>query len=298
MTAQTLLQGDVASERQMSLQRWMPFQREDRLMLSIGLYGSLFLTLFVPILLIVIWSLVSMDYGWFAPDLFPEALAMDYWREIFATGNVMGSVILSLTIAGIVTLATSLLALPTAYALARFPFKLKRAVEIYVLAPMIVPGIVVATGLGELFFRIGLNQTIIGVILAQIVGTLPLMIRLLTATLESIPSDVLYAARMLGANPLRMVLYIVVPMAMPGFVAGGLLTFIGSFDEFDKTFIVGAPMIQTLPVRLFNYIDGGSIIFPLASVVALLLLIPMVVIFYLAGRIARDDVLASGMGKL
>lgn len=292
MTAQALSQRDVTNRR------WMPFGLEDRLMLSIGLYGSLFLMLFVPILLIVIWSLVSMDYGWFAPDLFPEALAMDYWREIFATGNVMGSVMLSLSISTVVTLVTALLALPTAYALARFPFKLKRVVEIYVLAPMIVPGIVVATGLGELFFRIGLNQTVLGVIFAQIVGTLPLMIRLLTATLEGIPSDVLYAARMLGANPFRMVLHIVVPMALPGFVAGGLLSFISSFEEFDKTFIVGAPLVQTLPVRLFNYIDGASVVFPLASVVALLLLVPMVVIFYLAGRIARDDVLASGMGKL
>ena len=278
--------------------RWLNFRAEDKLWLSVGLYGSLFLTLFFPLSIIVIWSMVSKDYGWFAPDLFPEALAMDFWRDVFNTGNVMGSVALSLGIACIVTFSTAVLALPTAYALARFPFRLKRAVEIYVLAPMIVPGIVVATGLGELFFRIGLNQTIVGVILAQIVGTLPLMIRLLSATLESIPSDILHAARMLGARPMQMVFHIVVPMALPGFVAGSLLSFISSFEEFDKTFIVGAPLVQTLPVRLFNYIDGSTVIFPLASVVALLLLIPMIVIFYLAGRVARDDVMASGMGKL
>ncbi len=88
------------------------------------------------------------------------------------------------------------------------------------------------------------------------------------------------------------------PLAWPGFIAGGLLTFVASFEEFEKTFVIGSPFVQTLPVILWTYLGGAGIIFPNAAVVTFILLVPMLIVFFLAGRVLRDDVLASGMGKL
>jgi multiple sugar transport system permease protein/putative spermidine/putrescine transport system permease protein len=275
-----------------------PFREEDRPWLSFGLYAGLFVSVCVPLLIVLMWSLVSKGNGWFAPRLAPPELSVDFWRDILKTGDIFGSITLSLVIALAVTSFTSVLAFPTAYALARFPFKMKKAVEVYILAPLIVPGIVVAVGMGELFYRLGFQQSVVGVILAQTVGTLPLMIRLLAATLEGIPSDIIHAARTLGATQRKAAVHVVIPMSIQGFMAGWLLNFIASFEEFDKTFIVGAPLVQTLPVRLFSYIDGGSVVFPLAAVVSFLLLAPMILVFYLAGRVVKDDVMSAGMGKL
>jgi ABC-type spermidine/putrescine transport system permease subunit II len=280
------------------MQRLHPFRAEDRPWLGLGLYAGLIVTVGVPLVIVLMWSLVSKGNGWFAPRLFPPALSLDFWKDILKTGDIFGSISLSLLIALAVTLLTSVLAFPTAFALARFPFKMKKAVEVYVLAPLIVPGIVVAVGMGELFYRLGFQQSLVGVILAQTVGTLPLMIRLLAATLEGIPSDIIHVARTLGATQAKTTIHVVIPMAIQGFMAGWLLNFIASFEEFDKTFIVGAPLVQTLPVRLFSYIDGGSVVFPLAAVVSFLLLVPMVLVFYLAGRVVKEDVMSAGMGKL
>src|SRR4029078_89555 len=98
---------------------------------------------------------------------------------------------------GVVALS-AVLAMPTAFALAKIPFRLKRLVEMFILAPLIVPGLIIAVGIGTLFFRVGLPHSVPRGILAQTIGTLPFMIRVLAATIEGIPADLIHAARTLG----------------------------------------------------------------------------------------------------
>lgn len=271
------------------------FSNEDSLWLAIGLYGALLLVIGVPLAMIVLWSFAD---GWFPPALIPTAFTLEHWRQIVEDRGLAEATLRSILIATTVTALSGVIALPTAWAMARFPFRLKRAVEMFVLAPLIVPGLVVAVGVGQLFLSLRLAYTVPGVILVQLIGTLPLMIRLLSASLGTIPEDLLLAARSLGASPLRAVLAVVLPLSVPTLVAGGLLTFVESFQEFDMSFIVGAPLVETLPVRLFFYLDGSGIRFTSAAVVSLILLAPVLIVFVLAGRIMRDDVMASGMGKL
>jgi multiple sugar transport system permease protein/putative spermidine/putrescine transport system permease protein len=279
---------------------WRPARRpRGGLWLTIGLYSSAALTLIAPLLITFLWSMVDPKAGWFAPDILPPSLSLHQWRAAAADRGLVTSVFRSLFISAAVVLLSSILALPTAYALAKIPFRAKRAVELFVLAPLIVPGLIVGVGVGDLFFRIGLAYTIPGVILAQTIGTLPFMIRVLAATLEAVPTDLINAARTLGASPLKVAWHILVPLAWPGFIAGGLLSFVASFEEFEKTFIVGAPLVETLTVKLWASLGGKVMIFPNAAVVTFIVLLPTVIIFFLAERAMRNDgALAAGMGKL
>lgn len=265
---------------------------------SILLWTYFALTLLVPLGVIALWAFYNPLVGWFPPDIFPKSLSLSAWREVLADRNILPSAVLSLTIAITVTVLSGLLAFPTAWALARFEFSTRRAIEIFVLAPLIVPGIVVAVSLGEIFFSTGLAGTVSGVVLVQTVGTLPLMIRILTATIEGIPEELILAARTLGAPYRTAVLRIALPLAWPGFAAGGLLNFIGSFEEFEKSFMVGAPAVQPLSVRLWSYLGGDILILPTAAVVTFILLVPMLVVFVITERITREDVMAAGLGKL
>ncbi len=76
-----------------------------------------------------------------------------------------------------------LLGLPSAYAIARRPLRHRALIELLVLTPLMMPSVVLATGLGSIFIRLGLSQTIAGVVLAQTIVILPFMIRIVTATL-------------------------------------------------------------------------------------------------------------------
>jgi multiple sugar transport system permease protein/putative spermidine/putrescine transport system permease protein len=267
--------------------------------LTIGLYVALTLTLLAPLVVAFLWSMVDPKSGWFAPDILPPSLSLTHWRAALDDRGLVESILTSLFISTVVVTLSALLALPTAYALAKIPFKAKRAVEMFILAPLIVPGLIVGIGIGYVFFKVGLAYTVPGVILAQTIGTLPFMIRVLSATLEAVPADIINAARTLGASPLRVGWHILVPLAWPGFIAGGLLSFVASFEEFEKTFIVGAPLVETLTVKLWTTLGGKVMIFPNAAVVTFIVLFPTVIIFFLAERAMRNDgALAAGMGKL
>jgi ABC-type spermidine/putrescine transport system permease subunit II len=251
--------------------------------------------LLVPLALVLLWSFTER---WTPPHLLPQSFTTSVWGQVLQDPSVLNAMLNSLFIAVIVTLLTALLALPTAWAMAKFPGPWRRAVEVFVLAPVIVPGVVVAVGVGQLFLMAGMAYTVTGVVLVQMVGTLPLMIRLMVASFESMPDELLHAARSLGAGPLRAAWFVVLPLSVPGLLAGGLLSFVGSFEEFDKSFLVGAPVVQTLPILLYHHLDPYSLQFPLACVVALLLLLPVIVVFVLSSRIMRDDLMAAGMGKV
>lgn len=271
------------------------FGPEDRLWVSAGLFTALVLTLALPLAVLLLWSFAD---GWAAPDLLPQGYTGNTWRAVLGDSALLGAAANSTLIAIAVTAMTALVAMPTAWAMAKFPLRWKRAVEIFVLAPVIVPGVVVATGVGQVFQMLGMAYTVTGVVLVQMVGTLPLMVRLLVASFEVLPDELLHAARSLGARPLAVVRHVVLPLSLPGLMAGALLSFVGSFEEFDKTFIVGAPVVQTLPVLLYHHLDPYSLQFPLAAAVALILLLPVLIVFVLSGRILRDDLMAAGMGKL
>lgn len=271
------------------------FTVEDRIFVSIGLYGALTLAIAVPLILMFLWSIAD---GWSPPLIVPQSYTAARWETILQDDGLIRAAINSLLIAIVVTSLTAVIALPTAWAMARFPFRLKRMVEVFILAPIIIPGLVVAIGVGQVFLVLGLAYSVIGVILVQIVGTLPLMIRLMTATLETIPDDLIHAARSLGAGTVGTVLHIILPLSVPGLLAGGLMSFIGSFEEFDKSFIVGAPVVETLPIKLYMYLDPYSMQLPLAAIVSFILLLPALVVFIIAGRILRDDLMAAGMGKI
>ncbi|MFE8646490.1 ABC transporter permease [Sphingomonas sp. NCPPB 2930] len=276
-------------------QRRSRFAAEDRLWVSAGLFVSCALGIGLPVALAVLWSLSD---GWPAHRLLPEAYTVSHWTSVLQNEDMAEALASSLLVAVAVSMATAVLAVPAAWALAKFPLRAKRAIEVFILAPLLVPGVVVAIGMGEFLLHLGLMYSFTGVVLVQIVGTLPLMIRLLVASFETLPDELMHAARSLGATPWRVFLHIVLPLSVPGLLAGGLLSFVASFEEFDKSFIVGAPVVQTLPILLFQYLDPYAMQFPLAATVALLLLAPALVVFMLAGRILREDVMAAGMGKV
>jgi len=269
--------------------------RSRGLFLSLAALICVLLMLGLPFGIIVLWSVSD---GWFPPNLLPDGYTARHWLMFLSDPSLTSAVINSLVITVVVTVATMIIAMPTAWALARYDFALKRLVEIFVLAPLIVPGIVVAVGLGRVFLKLDLAYTMLGVIIIQVAGVLPMTIRILASGFEAIPADLIAAARTLGANRIAVTRHILIPLSIPAMLAAGLLSFIGSFEEFERTFIVGAPIVHTLTTRLYINLSGAGLVVPVASVVCLILLLPVFLIFMLTSRIMRDDVMAAGMGKL
>ena len=263
-----------------------------RWLLASTLIAAALLVFILPLVVAVLWSLVDPEVGWFPPHILPSSLSLDNWRALLAVPEMGDALATSLTIAPCVTLLCALLGLPTGYAIARRAGRYRPALELFVL-----PGVVLATGLGAFFMRFGLAQTIPGVILVQTVVVLPLMIRIVAATCDAVPADVIDSARTLGAGPLSLARLILVPLVMPRIVAGGLLCFVNSLEEFVLSFVVGMPTVQTLPMLLWAYLGGRSSIITYGAVVTLVLLVPTLLVLIVVERVVKQEYLAAGFGK-
>lgn len=270
--------------------------RMGRGLLAGVLFGGAFVLIVTPLAAGILWSLVDPKTGWFPPAILPPRLSLANWRAMFSVPEIGQAFGMSFLIAPLVTALCAVLSIPTGYALGRRRLPLRRTIELVILAPIILPGVVVATGLGSVFIRLGLSHTVAGVVLVQTVVLLPFMIRIVAATFEGISQDLIDAARNLGASPWPLTRRILIPLVAPGLFAGGLLAFIGSLEEFVLTFIVGMPQVQTLPILLWAYLGGRSSIFTYAAVVTMVLLAPTVLLLFVAERLLKQEALAAGFG--
>ena len=269
------------------------------LWLSVGLYAALAITLFAPLIVAFLWSLVDPKAGWFAPEILPPSLSLHHWKAAANDRGLVASMLTSLFDLGV----------------RRGALGCPRAADRLCARQDPVPG----QARGRDLHPCAADRPRPDRRRRHRLRLLPDRPRLYhprrhpraddrhaavhdpravgDARGDTRGSDP--AARTLGATPLKVGWHILVPLAWPGFVAGGLLSFVASFEEFEKTFIVGAPLVETLTVKLWATLGGKVMIFPNAAVVTFIVLLPTVIIFFLAERAMRNDgALAAGMGKL
>jgi putative spermidine/putrescine transport system permease protein len=250
-----------------------------------------------PLLMAVLWSLVDPQHPWTYPQLFPQGLSLYFWRYVFSYTQIVRAIATSYSIAPLAVLVTFVLALPTSYVLGRRPVRGKKLIMILVLLPIIMPGMVIALFLSRVFAALGLAQTFAGLVLGHALLGLPYMIRVLTASFSAISQDVIDAAENLGAGTLTKIKDVFIPMVQPGLVAGVIFVFVTSLEEFNLTFVIGTPTFQTIPTILYSFL-GYNFVRTNASVVALLLMIPNIVVLFLVERFIKSDYLSSALGKM
>jgi putative spermidine/putrescine transport system permease protein len=250
----------------------------------------------VPLFMAVMWSLVNPDDPWSPPAVLPPSLSLAQWKYVFTFSEIVRAVGTSFILAPIVTIVSFILALPTAYAIGRFSFRGKEALRILILLPIVMPAMVIAMFLSRVFYAFGLAQTFAGLVIGHTLLTMPYMLRILATAFESIPQDVIDAARNLGAGRFSLVREILVPMVMPGLFAGAVFTFITSLEEFNLTFVIGTPTFQTIPTILFDYL-GYHFIRTNAAVVSIILLVPSIALLFITERFLKTEYLSSAFGK-
>ena len=99
------------------------------------------------------------------------------------------------------------------------------------------------------------------------------------------------ASRNMGASPWTCFRTVTLPLAAPGLIASAIFVFLESLDEFTGTYFVGVPDVTTLPLLMFNASQGGN--YQIASITALILLVPSVAFMFVIERFLKADVLSK-----
>jgi spermidine/putrescine transport system permease protein len=156
-----------------------------------------------------------------------------------------------------------------------------------VLTPVAMPEILLGVSL-LLFFIQVLNLTLgmLSIVLAHITFSIGFVAIVVRVALAALDERIFEAARDLGASPWQTFRYITFPLILPGVIAGGLMAFTLSIDDFVITFFTAGVGVQTLPLRIYSMIKIA--VTPEVNAVSTLLMLMTLVIILLAYRIAPN----------
>jgi spermidine/putrescine transport system permease protein len=201
----------------------------------------------------------------------------DWYLKAFQNDDIQQAVWNSLIVATVSTIVATAIATMGALVLARGgSFRGKTVSLGLITLPLMVPEIVTAVAVLIFFSAIHLNWGLGNVIIAHITFCIPFAFMPIRARLEGMDTSLEQAARDLYASPWEAFRYVTVPLLMPGIVAGAMLSFVISMDDFIITLMVGGAGSTTLPVYIYSMIRRG--LTPEINAVSTLLLLVSIAI--------------------
>jgi putative spermidine/putrescine transport system permease protein len=257
---------------------------------ALGVMAFLLLVPFVPL---IFWS---FSRRWFFPSLLPDELSDRAWSRIFdPASGVTDALVESLIIATSVAVIAAIIGLSGGRALGLYRFRGKRLVELYLLAPVIVPSIAVAMGIQIIFIRAGIAGGIPGVVLVHLIPTIPYVVLVMGAVFSNYDTSYEEQARVLGASRLRVFIHVTLPAVLPGLVVAAFFAFLISWSEYITTVLIGQGRVQTLPMLLFAFIRSDPSI---AAALSLFFIAPAILLMVLTSRyLSGDQSAVGGLGR-
>ena len=219
------------------------------------LAAIIMLLLVIPSFIVIPMSFSNSQYLEFPP----ETWSTRWYETYFGSTKWMRATVTSLKIGFLTMLVATPIGTMAAYALFVSGHRYARAIFAFLIAPMIVPVILIAIGAFYAFGRFGLNNTITGLVLAHTVIAIPLITIIITSALRNYDLDQELVARSLGANRITAFFLITLPQIKFSIATAALLSFLTSFDEVIISIFVSGGKNATLTKHMFgalrDYID-------------------------------------------
>ncbi|MDQ4138480.1 MAG: carbohydrate ABC transporter permease [Actinomycetota bacterium] len=231
------------------------------------------------------------------PTFLPQQFNFDNFIAAIAKADLFTAAGNSLIVAVATTVVVTLMALPAAYALARFKTKLRGIATGWILLSQVFPFILIIIPLFIVLRNIGLLDSLFGLIVIYSVWSLPFALWMLQGYIGGIPPELEEAGAMDGASRPRILRAIVLPLLMPGLVATSLFTFISSWNEFFFALVlIQSPELQTLPLTLARFVGAeGQVQLGQLAAGSLLATIPSLVFFAIIQKRLTSGLLSGAV---
>jgi putative spermidine/putrescine transport system permease protein len=204
-----------------------------------------------PFLIIVAASFSAGDTLAFPP----QGFSFKWILKVFTVESFRDSFVMSMFLAIGGTFAALLLGIPAAYAMSRYKLPMSETVRTIVSAPIIVPGIIVGLALLRYFVvPIGVSITL-ALFLAHTALILPYAVRVVSASLNNLRSDMEEAAVLLGSSRLGAFFRVVLPNIRGGILSAFILGFVTSFNQVPVSLFLSGPGVRTLPIDMLGYME-------------------------------------------
>lgn len=242
------------------------------------------LFLLFPILWVLLTSFkTNMEAYRFPPTFFPESPTMAGYVNLFTVNNDFFTYYKNnFIVSGATAIITTVLAIFSGYALSRFHFNWNRWILWALLSSQMFPVVSRMISLYGLLGKVGLINTLPGLILALTAAMLPFTVMLMTSFFDGVPTAIEEAATIDGASRMQVLTTIVTPLVKPGMVAAGLYSFLMTWDDY----LHAATLIQNDSLRTLSagvalrYLGELSYDWSLINTISIVGTLPMVLLFF------------------
>jgi spermidine/putrescine transport system permease protein len=237
--------------------------------------------LFAPLVVLVTNSFNASRFGgeW-------EGFTWGWYEKLWAADDVWESLWITLKIALLASLASMVLGTLAAYALHRFRSWLQDVHSMLITLPLVMPDILMGMSLLALFVLTGVETGLLTIWIAHVTFCLSFVTMVVLGRLQDFDFTLIDAARDLGATRMQAVKKVLLPLLLPGVLAGGLLAFTLSIDDYVITFFVSGPGTTTLPLRVASMMKTSRSL-PVINALSTLLIASTFLIAALSFRLQR-----------
>ena len=206
-----------------------------------------YLFMFLPVAIVILLAFNSSEFG-----SFPMTGFTFHWFDVlWNDASIVRALKTSLILGSMTAVVSTTLGIMAALALVRYEFPGKNFIATLLVAPILVPEVVLAVAL-LLFLRwLDLPKNFFMLLLGHVVFTLPFVVLVVQARLTGIRRDYEEAAMSLGANPLQTFFQVTLPLMLPAVLAGLLFAFTISFDDVTGTLFWKPAGTETVPTQIF-----------------------------------------------
>jgi putative spermidine/putrescine transport system permease protein len=249
---------------------------------------AVFLFLISPILIVLPMSFSSAQFLTFPPP----GYSLQWYKEFFSNVDWTSAMKNSFAVGFATVILATVMGTAAAMGITYGKFHGKTLLAAFFIWPMTVPVIILAVGLYFVCSQMGLVGSFPGLVLAHSLLATPMVVIVVSATLQGFSKSMELAAASLGASPLNVFFRITLPIIAPGILSGALFAFITSFDEVVMALFLSGTTWRTLPVKMFEGIRYE--INPTISAVAALLIVLSVFVLGTAELLRRRSLQRRG----
>ena len=230
------------------------------------------------------------------PTWWPQTPTLDNYRNLFSKESFLRYFANSAFVALVVTIGNLIFCSMVGYALAKLRFRAKKVVFGLVMGTLLIPGMVTFVPLFVLVANLGLVDSYPGLILPFLVT--PFGVFLMRQFIVGLPDELLDAGRVDGASELRIFRQIILPLCGPGLATLGILTFLGSWNNFLWPLVVAQTQDHyTLPVALALFSTGQNVTpnYGILLAGATVVVLPIVIVFLILQRRFIEGIATTGI---
>lgn len=244
--------------------------------------GAVYLFLHAPLVTLIVFSFNDSRFAasW-------TGFTLEWYRRMLGRDDILDGLRRSLMVGAVATVVATTLGTLLALAIARHRFRGRRAAESLLYLPLVTPEIIMGISLLSLFVLVGMPLGLGTVMVAHIVFCIAFVTVVVGARLRGMDGTLEEAAMMLGADELSAFWKVTVPQLLPGIVAGALLAFTMSFDDYVITSFVSGTGSATLPVVVYGMVRRN--IEPSINAISTIIVVVTAVLLFAADRFQRSN---------